>query len=83
MPINDALSFIKRMDEEEFRKNIYAGAGSEKFKEFLTAENLKFTIEELEEAHNLLMFKAIEESDADSLRNKISLLKLLGFKLSF
>jgi len=75
--MQNALTFIKELDNTDFRKELYSVKGAKSFNSFLESKDLFFTQEEFEDAYNKLLFKAELEEQADRLKNKVSLLGLL------
>lgn len=69
MTINNALTFIKRGQEDRsLRSRLNAAASADELSEILTAENLYFSAHDFDEAYHHRLTQCQEEEEADQLR---------------
>jgi len=58
MSLQNAINFITKVDSDtEFRKSCYAGKTLSGLIEMLTKQEMGFTIDEIEDAFNVLLLK--------------------------
>lgn len=58
MSLQNAINFIAKVDaENDFRKSFYSCKTLPELMEMLTKQKLGFTVDEIEDAFNMLLFK--------------------------
>lgn len=69
MSLQNAINFIARIDSEpDFRKSCYANKKQNELLNYLATRGLKFTIDEIEDAFNVLELKCQTYEQAGRVR---------------
>lgn len=69
MSLQNAINFISKIDSEpDFRKSCYTNKSRSELLSYLTSEGMKFTIDEIEDAFNVLELKCQTYEQAGRVR---------------
>ena len=78
MPIQNAIKLLNTIDtDDNLRKKLYSFSQSNELENYLSENNLKFTMEEFEEAVNFLHVQCQFKEQADDLFQKVELFRFL------
>jgi len=78
MPIQNAIKLLNTIDtDDNLRKKLYSFSQNNELENYLSENNLKFTMEEFEEAVNFLHVQCQFKEQADDLFQKVELFRFL------